>query len=174
MEGTCRKCQTSWELFPVNRTSDSPGFDELLPVPLTEGASSCYEHPENEAKIGCDSCGRLICNVCVLPRNGKNHCPACWSGGKASDDITVIPRQMNYLRSFGTLAFYGFLFFPLVPASAYMLLMAMLNRQRSVIPTPIITVFVNLIVLLFVSLFYGLYFVGIVIALLNPHHPGGN
>jgi len=42
----------------------------------------CQIHPENEAVGTCTSCGRPVCQECVVEVKGKNVCRECLASGK--------------------------------------------------------------------------------------------
>jgi TM2 domain-containing membrane protein YozV len=43
---------------------------------------NCYNHPENEAVGTCTSCGKPICNSCLVEMQGKLICRNCLASGK--------------------------------------------------------------------------------------------
>lgn len=44
-------------------------------------ASHCYRHPEREAYITCQRCGRTICPACMREASVGFHCPSCVAEG---------------------------------------------------------------------------------------------
>jgi membrane associated rhomboid family serine protease len=49
----------------------------MPPTGASEEAPVCYRHPEREAHIRCQRCGRPICPDCMIPASVGFQCPAC-------------------------------------------------------------------------------------------------
>jgi hypothetical protein len=55
---------------------------------------NCYIHPDREAVGTCTSCGRPICQECVVEVQGKYVCRECLSTGRATQIATIVrPRK---------------------------------------------------------------------------------
>jgi hypothetical protein len=47
----------------------------------TEGESSCFYHPSNQAATSCETCGRFLCTLCDIDLDGRHLCPSCLERG---------------------------------------------------------------------------------------------
>jgi hypothetical protein len=77
----CPSCRARFEaeVFPAqSRSLTATGIGERIVV---DGESSCFFHPEKQAVVPCDSCGRFLCALCDLDMGGKHLCPACLESG---------------------------------------------------------------------------------------------
>ena len=58
---------------------------------LIEGTSTCFYHPERQASVPCDSCGRFLCALCdveLVP--GEHLCANCIEAGRRKGRITAL------------------------------------------------------------------------------------
>jgi hypothetical protein len=43
--------------------------------------ASCFYHPNKQASVPCDNCGRFLCALCDVDFGGKTLCPRCIENG---------------------------------------------------------------------------------------------
>lgn len=68
------------------------------PDPPFATETTCYRHPEREAAIRCQRCGRLICPECMVPAPVGFQCPECVrSAAKQTRAIAFIADQKPYI-----------------------------------------------------------------------------
>ncbi len=91
---SCSHCKAEWEFYAVNPSPNSPPLESLLPQPkIFPDQASCYHHPENQAREGCESCGRLLCRVCIIEYRGVPHCDACWGANRSPIPINFLQKE---------------------------------------------------------------------------------
>lgn len=72
-------------------------FASLVSGPADAGAgprlmlddqASCFYHPNKQASIPCENCGRFLCALCDVDFGGRHLCPTCIENGNTakSDD----------------------------------------------------------------------------------------
>jgi membrane associated rhomboid family serine protease len=54
------------------------------PTTSVETANRCYRHPDREAFVKCQRCGRTICGQCQTPAAVGFHCPECMREARQS------------------------------------------------------------------------------------------
>jgi hypothetical protein len=74
-------------------------FASLISGPSTVSAgqrlmvdhhASCFYHPNKQAVVPCDNCGRFLCALCDVDFGGRRLCPVCiesGSGESTTDDM---------------------------------------------------------------------------------------
>jgi hypothetical protein len=74
------------------------GVDEGRPPErvLGDDEASCFYHPDNQAEVPCDGCGRYLCTVCDLEVDGRHLCTTCVDSGHglATTDRLVRERTL--------------------------------------------------------------------------------
>lgn len=69
-------------------------FREAVVVPaaqvMIEGEASCFYHPEKQAAIVCDGCGRFLCSLCDVDLDGQHLCPTCLQTGQQKGKIAKL------------------------------------------------------------------------------------
>src|SRR5208282_2647049 len=91
--GTCRSCLKDFEFmgFPelgVKRPGATPKA-----VVLPEHAT-CFHHPENQAEVVCEGCGRFLCSVCAVNFGGRMICASCIKAGLETDTRSIKSRVL--------------------------------------------------------------------------------
>ena len=74
---TCTHCgkQVSVHVYPaLLKTLETP---VVVDAPVIGEESSCFYHPQKQAMVVCDDCGRFLCNLCDIEMNGRHVCTAC-------------------------------------------------------------------------------------------------
>jgi len=76
---------------------------EQAPVPVSEPAKNCYNHPTQPASMRCRQCGKLFCGACVhvLRRTGGKYlrlCPVC--SGHCEPLVVVKPPPKKRVTEF--------------------------------------------------------------------------
>ena len=80
--------------------------EDLYPAqyqPLAEGESGkkihfddeagCFYHPDKQATVPCDLCGRFLCALCDIDLNGRHCCPACLAIGKQKGKLQELQNR---------------------------------------------------------------------------------
>ena len=60
---------------------------------MVEGESSCFYHPQKQAVVPCDGCGRFLCGLCDCELHGEHFCPACLEVGRQKGRIKRLENQ---------------------------------------------------------------------------------
>ena len=60
---------------------------------MVEGESSCFYHPQKQAVVPCQGCGRFLCALCDCELQGEHFCPACLEVGRQKGRITRLENQ---------------------------------------------------------------------------------
>ena len=60
---------------------------------LVEGESSCFYHPQKQAVVPCDGCGRFLCGLCDCQLHSEHFCPACLEVGRQKGRIKRLENQ---------------------------------------------------------------------------------
>ncbi len=91
-EDTCAACGTSFEAIafsppaPLVRAPVAAHTQALEPGPAAEsggaaeaeGATACTRHPSHAAVANCSRCGVFVCDLCRIPLDALELCPACF------------------------------------------------------------------------------------------------
>ncbi len=125
LECSCPKCDAqlaAW-FFPALFRERQTGPTATTLVDHTE--ASCFYHPQKQAAQVCDSCGRLICNLCSIDLGSQRLCPSCISAGRRKGKITALESSRTcYDRIALSMAVLGIFFWPLssimAPISLYL------------------------------------------------------
>ena len=80
--------------------------EDLYPAqyqPIAEGQSGkkihwedeagCFYHPDKQATVPCDLCGRFLCALCDIDLNGRHCCPACLAIGKQKGKLQELQNR---------------------------------------------------------------------------------
>lgn len=83
----CPSCGTLTraDVFPaLFRKTEQGNPGELL---LMDDEASCFYHPDKQAVIPCDSCGRFLCSLCDIELDNRHLCASCLETGQEKGKI---------------------------------------------------------------------------------------
>lgn len=89
----CPGCRTAIQidLFPAwNRPIEagSAGRD------VTHAAeSACFYHPEKQAVVPCEACGRFLCSLCDVVLGERHLCPNCIDSGRRQGKLAAVENK---------------------------------------------------------------------------------
>jgi len=70
-----------------------------------EDQSCCFYHPQKQAVVACDTCGRFLCGLCDLAVGQRHVCGPCFRRAMLeSTDAQLCPRRPTYDQAAITLA----------------------------------------------------------------------
>jgi hypothetical protein len=58
-----------------------------------EDEAGCFYHPDKQATVPCDLCGRFLCALCDIDLNGRHYCPACLAIGKQKGQLQELQNR---------------------------------------------------------------------------------
>jgi len=59
--------------------------------------SCCFHHPQKQAAVACEICGRFLCDLCDLAVGEAHVCGQCyWQAMRESNDPRFCPRRATY------------------------------------------------------------------------------
>ena len=83
----CPSCGTliQAEVFPAFfRKTEQGKPGELL---IMDDEASCFYHPDKQAVIPCDICGRFLCTLCDIDLDNQHLCASCLEAGQEKGKI---------------------------------------------------------------------------------------
>ena len=133
---TCPNCGTAITVHTFPQFF-APAAMNSAPLRITTGdESTCFHHPENQAAVPCDQCGRFLCALCDIQEGEAHFCPQCFSARRspeASERPACVTRYDHVALS---LAVLPLLFFPATlitaPAALYVAIRYR-NRPMSIL-----------------------------------------
>jgi hypothetical protein len=78
----CPSCRLETQVEVFDAYFSGPAPASLGEAILTEGESSCFNHPTLKAVSACGGCGRFLCGLCQVEWRGRQLCPDCLASGK--------------------------------------------------------------------------------------------
>ncbi len=85
VEQECPRCRDRLlvQVFPaIHRAERGSG----PVIAALEGEAACFFHPEKQANVVCDQCGRFLCALCDLPVGTRHVCPKCLAAGLEKEE----------------------------------------------------------------------------------------
>ena len=55
--------------------------------------SACFYHPEKQATVPCDACGRFLCALCDVELAGEHLCPGCVDAGRKQGKLAAVENK---------------------------------------------------------------------------------
>ncbi len=105
-ENTCAACGTSFEAIAFTPTTPlvrSPVAISHAPAFGAEGASggseeaagatACAQHPSHAAVANCSRCGVFVCDLCRIPLDALELCPACFDRLSREGSLAAVETQ---------------------------------------------------------------------------------
>ncbi len=91
--GRCWSCRTPFEFigFPALRARRPGAVPKAV---LVAEHATCFHHPENQAEVVCEGCGRFLCSVCAIHFGRRLVCPACIKAATTTDADAVGSRLL--------------------------------------------------------------------------------
>ena len=88
----CPSCKESLiiKTFPVLSKPILPG--QTGNVILSDDEASCFYHPDKQAVVHCENCGRFLCSLCDVEFNKKHLCPSCLESGSKKGKIKTLQK----------------------------------------------------------------------------------
>ena len=88
----CPSCKVPLiiKTFPALSKPLLPG--QAADVILADNEASCFYHPEKQAVIHCENCGRFLCALCDVEFNKKHLCPSCLESGSKKGKIKALQK----------------------------------------------------------------------------------
>jgi hypothetical protein len=75
------------EVFPALFREDPIAPAQRI---MAKGEAGCFYHPEKQAVVVCDACGRFLCALCDVDFDGRHLCPACLEAGRQKGKIAKL------------------------------------------------------------------------------------
>ena len=93
----CSRCDNTTTIHFYPGMGAGPESNKPDTTPVVSNESSCFYHPETQAKTHCDHCGRFLCDLCDIELHGKHICGNCLYEGAESEKIeTLITQRTRY------------------------------------------------------------------------------
>ena len=85
----CPSCASELRLdvFPALFREETSAPAERI---MADGQASCFYHPEKQAAVVCEACGRFLCALCDVDFNGQHLCPSCLQAGRQKGRIAKL------------------------------------------------------------------------------------
>ena len=138
---TCPNCESEIPIDRINTGFFHPcagcgsnvraeGFNALFrenkrkTVPSAQERGECFHHPGKTSAAACETCGRLLCDLCRIELNGLDLCMNCIQVGRDKQKIATLRNSLILNDSIAfNLAFWPmmifFITFITAPASIY-------------------------------------------------------
>jgi Zn-finger nucleic acid-binding protein len=79
------------DLFPAHYQKIQEGSSGK---PLVwDDEAGCFFHPDKQAVVPCDICGRFLCALCDIDFNGRHFCPTCLAVGKQKGKLQELQNR---------------------------------------------------------------------------------
>ncbi len=88
----CPTCQTPTHLMNFPALAEAPKKGELGRNVIVDNESSCFEHPEKQAMVACQRCGKFLCSLCDIEWGTGHLCSTCVAAGPDKQEA-VKPAQ---------------------------------------------------------------------------------
>ena len=126
-EGTrCLVCgsKVTAILFPAVARPPGGSLPDALSL---EGEAHCFYHPQSQAAIPCEECGRFLCKLCDLEIASRHLCPGCFQAGVRTRKLANLEtrRTMYDSIALALATFPALLFWPAIftaPASLFVVI----------------------------------------------------
>jgi hypothetical protein len=73
----CATCRAPLHVLVFPAFFSQPAAASSGTAVLEAGEASCFYHPQKQAVVPCDRCGRFLCSLCQVEFLGQNWCPRC-------------------------------------------------------------------------------------------------
>lgn len=77
----CPTCNSLLRIFAFPALHRAENGSAARPT-IEAGEASCFYHPQKQAVVACDSCGRFLCALCDVEIGESHRCPGCLDSGK--------------------------------------------------------------------------------------------
>jgi len=94
--------------------------------------SACFYHPEKQAVVPCDACGRFLCSLCDVEVTGQHLCPGCVDSGRKQGKLAAMENKRTlYDRMAMMYAIYPILMWPFTLVTAPYALFLCIRHYKS-------------------------------------------
>lgn len=92
---------------------------------LESGVASCFYHPQKQAVVPCDRCGRFLCSLCQVDFLGQNWCPQCIQASSEKGQLAQLDQSRKLYDNMALMLaiFPAFLIWPTIvtaPVTVYL------------------------------------------------------
>ncbi|MCE5326815.1 MAG: hypothetical protein LLG01_10390 [Planctomycetaceae bacterium] len=71
---SCGTLQMAWVFPAAARPHEAGRSGRTL---LSDDQAGCFYHPNKQASVPCDRCGRFLCDLCDVRVGQRHYCPQC-------------------------------------------------------------------------------------------------
>lgn len=97
-----------------------------------DSQAACFYHPEKQAIVPCNTCGRFLCSLCDVDVNGQHHCPSCVDSGRKKGKLSTMEnKRMLYDRLALMYAIWPILVYPFTLITAPYALFICIKHYRA-------------------------------------------
>ena len=83
----CPSCQVESLIYAFPALLKEAPKGELGTNIVVEAESSCFEHPDKQAVVACDGCGKFLCALCDITWGNKHLCSTCVAAGVGDGNV---------------------------------------------------------------------------------------